>query len=174
MDLPPREMKETIFTRHYQTVLPLLANNRKDTLQALHTSFVKTTIGNIKDNRAPNKYNLLMVSVPQCHSQRDCSGEHYALPRLSGGPATQFFEDASHVAGDIESNPGPKPTLKTLTHTQPPTITKYTNSSIQPPQTRPPTLSLVNPPPKTPTSVHRQRPPLTLPLHQPPHSLPTP
>ena len=37
MDLPPREMKETIFTRHYQTVLPLLANNRKDTLQALHT-----------------------------------------------------------------------------------------------------------------------------------------
>ena len=37
MDLPPREMKETIFTRNYQTVLPLLAN-RKDTLQALHTS----------------------------------------------------------------------------------------------------------------------------------------
>ena len=32
MDLPPREMKEKIFTRHYQTVLPLLGNNRKDTL----------------------------------------------------------------------------------------------------------------------------------------------
>ena len=30
MDLSPREMKETIFTRHYQTVLPLLANNMKD------------------------------------------------------------------------------------------------------------------------------------------------
>ena len=30
MDLPPREMKETIFTRHNQTVLPLVANNRKD------------------------------------------------------------------------------------------------------------------------------------------------
>ena len=28
MDLPQREMKETIFTRHYQTVLQLLANNR--------------------------------------------------------------------------------------------------------------------------------------------------
>ena len=51
MDLPPREMKETIFTRHYQTVLPLLANNRKDTLQALHTSFVSTAIGNMKNNR---------------------------------------------------------------------------------------------------------------------------
>ena len=37
MDLPPREMMETILTRHYQTVLPLLANNRKYTLHALHT-----------------------------------------------------------------------------------------------------------------------------------------
>ena len=54
MDLPPREMKETIFTRHYQTVLPLLANNRKDTLQALHTSFVNTAIGSMKDNRVLN------------------------------------------------------------------------------------------------------------------------
>ena len=44
MDLPPREMKETIFTRHYQTVLPLLANNRIDTLQALHTSFINIAI----------------------------------------------------------------------------------------------------------------------------------
>ena len=54
MDLPPREMNEAIFTRHYQTVLPLLANNRKDTLQALHTSFVNTAIGNMKDNRVLN------------------------------------------------------------------------------------------------------------------------
>ena len=51
MDLPPREMKETIFTRHYQTVLPLLANNRKDTLQALHTSVVNTAIDKMKNNR---------------------------------------------------------------------------------------------------------------------------
>ena len=51
MDLPPREMKETILTRHFQTVLPLLANNRKDTLQ---TSFVNTAIGNMKDNRELN------------------------------------------------------------------------------------------------------------------------
>ena len=54
IDLPPREMKETIFTRHYQTVLLLLANNRKDTLQALHTSFVNTVIDNMKDNRVLN------------------------------------------------------------------------------------------------------------------------
>ena len=54
MDLPPKEMKETIFTRHYQTVLPLLANNKKDTLQALHTSFVNTAIDNMKDKRVLN------------------------------------------------------------------------------------------------------------------------
>ena len=54
IDLPPREMKERIFTRHYQTVLPLLANNRKDTLRALHTSFVNTEIDNMKDNRVLN------------------------------------------------------------------------------------------------------------------------
>ena len=54
MDFPPREMKEKIFTRHYQTVLPLLANNRKNTLQALHTSFVNTAIGTMKDNRVLN------------------------------------------------------------------------------------------------------------------------
>ena len=54
MNVPPREMKETIFTRHYQTVLPLLANNRKDTLHALHISFVNTAIDNMKDNRVLN------------------------------------------------------------------------------------------------------------------------
>ena len=41
MDVPPREMKETIFTRHYQTV-------------ALHTSFVNTAIDNMKNNRVLN------------------------------------------------------------------------------------------------------------------------
>ena len=48
------EALRIIFTRHYQTVLPLVANNRKDTLQALHTSFVNTKIGNMKDNRVLN------------------------------------------------------------------------------------------------------------------------
>ena len=54
MDLPPREMKETIFTRHFKTMLPLLANNKKDTLQALYISFVNTYIDNMKDNRVIN------------------------------------------------------------------------------------------------------------------------
>ena len=38
MDHPPREMKETIFIRHNQTMLPLLANNKKDTLFTPHLS----------------------------------------------------------------------------------------------------------------------------------------
>ena len=47
MDRPPREMMETIFNRHYQTVLPLLANRK----YTLHNSFVNTAIDNMKDNR---------------------------------------------------------------------------------------------------------------------------
>ena len=118
----------------------------------------------ITKSQAPNGYSMLVVGVPQSGV---CSGEHCAncihLPRLSGGPAAQFFGEASRAspqhgwrsAYSLRETLGPKPTLKTLTHTrtQPPTITKYTNSSIQPPQTRPPPLSLVHPPPKTPTSV---------------------
>ena len=47
-------MKETIFSRHNQTVLPRLSNNKKDSWKALHTSFVNTAIGNMKDNRVFN------------------------------------------------------------------------------------------------------------------------
>ena len=54
IDQPPREMKEAIFTRHNQTVLPLLVNNKKDTLQAIHTSFVNRAIDNMTDNRVLN------------------------------------------------------------------------------------------------------------------------
>ena len=47
---------------------------------------------------APNGYSLLVVGVPQCH----CRGEHCAncihLPRLSGGPAAQFFVEASRAS----------------------------------------------------------------------------
>ena len=51
MDHPPREMKETLFTRHNQTVVPLLANTKKEPLQAVHTSFINTSIDNMTDNR---------------------------------------------------------------------------------------------------------------------------
>ena len=49
LDHPPREMKETLFSRHNQTVLPLLANTKKASLQAVHTSFVNTAIDNMTD-----------------------------------------------------------------------------------------------------------------------------
>ena len=48
-----------------------------------------------------------------------------------------------------ESNPGPKPTLKTILHT----LTKYTNSPVQPSQASPPSLSPAHSPPNSPTSV---------------------
>ena len=54
LDHPPREMKETLFTRHNQTVLRLLASTKKASLQAVHTSFVSTAIDNMTDNRVLN------------------------------------------------------------------------------------------------------------------------
>ena len=48
---PPMEMKETLFTRHNQTVVPLLANTKKSSLHAVHTSFANTAIDNMTDNR---------------------------------------------------------------------------------------------------------------------------
>ena len=54
MGHPPREMKETLFTRHNQTVVPLLANTKKESLQAVHTSIVNTAIDNMTHNRVLN------------------------------------------------------------------------------------------------------------------------
>ena len=54
LDHPPREMKETLFTRHNQTVLALLANTKKAPLHAVHTSFVNTAIDNMTDIRVLN------------------------------------------------------------------------------------------------------------------------
>ena len=54
MNHVPMEMKETLFTRHNQTVVPLLANTKKESLQVVHTSFVNTAIDNMTDNRVLN------------------------------------------------------------------------------------------------------------------------
>ena len=51
LDHPPREMKETLFTRQNQTVVPLLANTKKASLQVVHTSFVNTAKDNMTENR---------------------------------------------------------------------------------------------------------------------------
>ena len=58
MDHPPKVMKETLFTRHNQTMLPLLANTKKESLQAIYTSFVNTAIDNMKFNQQFNTSKL--------------------------------------------------------------------------------------------------------------------
>ena len=48
---PKRRMKETLFTRHSNTVEPMmLANNRKATLQAIHSDAVNKAIKDQKKN----------------------------------------------------------------------------------------------------------------------------
>ena len=70
---------------------------------------------------------------------REC--ENCNLPLRRPGPPVYFGSQSCDpavwlalLAGDIESNPGPKPTLKTPLHT-------LTNSPVYPSQSSPPSLS---------------------------------
>ena len=55
MGHPPRKMKETLFTRHNQTVVLLLASTKKESFHAVvYTSFISTAIDNMMDNRILN------------------------------------------------------------------------------------------------------------------------
>ena len=48
---PKRRMKETLFTRHRNTVEPMmLADNKKATLQAIHTDAVNKAVKDHKNN----------------------------------------------------------------------------------------------------------------------------
>ena len=50
-ETPKRRMKETLFTRHRNTVEPMmLANNRKATLQAIHSDAVNKAVKDQKKN----------------------------------------------------------------------------------------------------------------------------
>ena len=73
-----------------------------------------------------------------CHSQEGLCKLYPPYPASQEARALSFFGEASHAR---ESNPGPKPTLKTLLHT----LTKYTNSPVP-----------LNPPhPHSPQPTHR-------------------
>ena len=54
-DTPNRRMKETLFTRHRRTVEPMMvANDRKATLRAIHTSAVnRQEVNVVLDDRSP-------------------------------------------------------------------------------------------------------------------------
>ena len=88
MDVPPRQMKHTLHTRHYPTVQPLLAATKKETLQAVHTEAV-----------------VVLLST---HSSLIIGGSPLLLSYGGSPPASP----ASHLAGplrrrDPSTNPGP-------------------------------------------------------------------
>ena len=114
---------------------------------------------------------MKIVGVPQSRGTVQIVS---TLSCLSEGPVPQFFlgsqscdpasllAERQLLAGDIESNPGQKPTLKLLLHTltQSPTLNKYTNSPVQPSQLSPPPLSPAHSLPNSPTFVQSHLPPL--------------
>ena len=81
MDHPPREMKETLFTMHNQTMVLFLANTKKASLQAVHTSFVNTAIDNMTDNRVLN-YRPPPINDEETYLTRR---QRATLPQLRSG-----------------------------------------------------------------------------------------
>ena len=81
MDHPPREMKEVLFTRHNQAVVPLLANTMKASLQAVHTSFINTEIDNMTDNRV-SKYRPPPINDEETYLMR---GQRATLSQIRSG-----------------------------------------------------------------------------------------
>ena len=91
-----------------------------------------------------------------CHSQEGLcklyppnpASQEARAPGFLGKPVMRprSMAGGAHLLAG-ESNPGPKPTLKTLLHT----LTKYTNSLVQ--YSQPSSLSPAHSPPNSPTSV---------------------
>ena len=51
MDPPPRQMKQTLYTKHHQSIRPLLADTNKESLQAVHTEAVNKARDSQEANR---------------------------------------------------------------------------------------------------------------------------
>ena len=90
---PKRRMKETLFTRHRNTVEPMmLANNRKATLQAIHSDAINKAV---KDQ----KKNIVLYGLP--HPIND-SG----YCKLLGSYKSRIKNDASiDVCADCSKTP---------------------------------------------------------------------
>ena len=80
--IPKRRMKETLFTRHRNTVEPMrLADNRKATLQAIHTEAVNKAVND-------QKKNIVFDDLPHPinDSEKDLTGkERVTLAQVRSG-----------------------------------------------------------------------------------------
>ena len=143
------------------------------TLVRKHFLDFRLLIAGMKPNKECTYTKRIQPARGWCATvNRDCANcIHLILPlRRPGLPVflgsqscdpTSWLAERQLLVGDIESNPGPKPTLKTLlyTLTQSPTLNKYTNSPVQPSQSSPPSLSPAHSPPNSPTPAPLQNTP---------------
>ena len=98
-DTPMRRMKETLFTRHRSIVEPMMvANDRKATLRAIHTSAV---------NQAVNKVNIVLDGPPPLinNSGKDLTRkERRILAQLRSGHCRLLGSYKSRVNKDANLN----------------------------------------------------------------------
>ena len=100
-ETPKRRMKETLFTRHHNTVEPMrLANNRKSTLQAIHTDAVNK---DVKDQ----KKNIVLDDLPHQinDSEKDLTRkEHATHAQLRSGYCKLLGSCKSRIKKDANLN----------------------------------------------------------------------
>ena len=96
-ETPKRRMKETLFTRHRNTVEPMmLANNRKETLQEIHTDAV---------NKAVKDQTKNIVLHPINNSEKDLTRkEHATLAQLRSGYCKLLGSYKSRIKKDASLN----------------------------------------------------------------------
>ena len=85
-ETPKRRMKETLFTRHRNTVEPMmLADNRKEILHAIHTDAVNKAVRDQKKNIGSYKSRikaLILTYVPTA-ARRHITSSDSSLAKLN-------------------------------------------------------------------------------------------
>ena len=94
--IPERQMKETLYTRHRSTVEPMMVeNDRKATLQALHTAAV------VKADQCHERN----VELPISNSEKELTGrEHSTLAQLRPGYCRLLGSYKSRIKKDANLN----------------------------------------------------------------------
>ena len=100
-ETPKRRMKETLFTRHSNTVeLILLSDNRKTKLQAIHTDAVNKAVKHQKKNIV-----LDYLSHPINDSEKDLTKKERAtLTQLKSGSCKLLGSFNSSIKKDASLN----------------------------------------------------------------------
>ena len=100
-DKPKRRMKETLFTRHRSTVEPMMvANDRKATLRAIHTSAVNQAVNRQEVNVVLDDRSPLINNSEKDLTRKECT----TLAQLTSGHCRLLGSYNSRINKDASLN----------------------------------------------------------------------